>query len=429
MKNYRLRFLWVVLILLLANHETPGRGFGGFGGFRGGFGGFHSYGGYGGFRSYGSYGGFRGGGYGGFREGGYGYSGYRSSAGAWGERGGFAGSSYERSYTGARGGSISAEGSRGVAYGPRGVAAGGTREVTASGPGGRSFSGESGRGFAAGAGGGFAAGGYRSGIASGPGGTVAGGSRWGAAGIRFPSDCGLAHYANVGVASAGHVTACWSNGSMAARANWVRAGWSNWGCFGRGWFVGHPGAWGYGIVWAAGNPWTWTAWPVLTSWCGVAATPIYYDYGTNVVYQGDSVYVNGSDADTAQQYSEQASAIAAQGSQADPPATEKWQPLGVFALVQGDETTSNTIFQLAVNQTGILRGNYFDALTDATTPVKGAVDKKTQRAAWTIGDQKNTVFETGIFNLTMDKTPCLVHTGKDRTQQWLLVRLSKPEQN
>ena len=76
---------------------------------------------------------------------------------------------------------------------------------------------------------------------------------------------------------------------------------------------------------------------------------------------------------------------------------------------------------------GILRGNYYDALSDTTVPVYGAVDRKTQRAAWTIGDRKDTVYETGIANLTEPETTMLVHFGKDRTQQWTLVRLEKPQ--
>ena len=55
------------------------------------------------------------------------------------------------------------------------------------------------------------------------------------------------------------------------------------------------------------------------------------------------------------------------------------------------------------------------------------MDKKTQRAAWTIGKKKDRVFEAGIENLTKDQTPILVHFGADRTQQWLLVRVQQPE--
>jgi len=55
-------------------------------------------------------------------------------------------------------------------------------------------------------------------------------------------------------------------------------------------------------------------------------------------------------------------------------------------------------------------------------------DPKTQRAAWTIGKNQNTVIETGIYNLTKEQTPVLVHFGKDKTQQWVLVRMEKPQQ-
>jgi len=56
------------------------------------------------------------------------------------------------------------------------------------------------------------------------------------------------------------------------------------------------------------------------------------------------------------------------------------------------------------------------------------VDKKTQRAAWTIGKGGDRVFEAGIYNLTRAETPVLVHFGPDRTQQWLLVRMNKPSE-
>jgi hypothetical protein len=76
----------------------------------------------------------------------------------------------------------------------------------------------------------------------------------------------------------------------------------------------------------------------------------------------------------------------------------------------------------------VLRGNYYSAVTDMNLPVYGSVDAKTQRAAWTVGGQKGTVYETGIGNLTDPQTTMLVHFGKDRTQQWTLVRLEPPEE-
>jgi hypothetical protein len=35
--------------------------------------------------------------------------------------------------------------------------------------------------------------------------------------------------------------------------------------------------------------------------------------------------------------------------------------------------------------------------------------------------------ETGIVNLTQDTAPALVHFDDGSTQQWLLVRLDKPD--
>ena len=103
-------------------------------------------------------------------------------------------------------------------------------------------------------------------------------------------------------------------------------------------------------------------------------------------------------------------------------------PLGIFAMVQGEETTSNNLFQLAINKDGVIRGNYYNALTDTSEPVYGSVDKKTQRAAWTVGDKKTPVYEAGIINLTKEDATMMVHYGKDKSQQFSLYRIEKPEE-
>jgi hypothetical protein len=472
-----------VAVFLWAGEVAHGRGFGGF---RGGGGGFRGFGGGGfgggGFRggefgggSFGG-GGFRGGEFGGFGgrsfEGsrsdsfsGFGdrsFSGSRSSSAYSGWRGGYGGtSSYDRSYTGARGGSISAEGTRGFAEGPRGGMAGGsTRDVTATGPEGRTYSNSSERGFAEGPRGGAVAGGSRDvnatgldgrsysgsrqgGVAVGPyGRTVGGGSgsrdysgprgsassSWQSAfaGRGFSTDAGLAHYSSFSAAGVTHSTAFWSHGDMAIRAGYVRTGFGYYNAFRPAWYTAHPGCW-YAAGWAAGAAWEAATWSSLAAWCAIPAAPINYDYGSSVVYQNNNVYVDGQDVGTAQDYANQAINLAEQGQKANAPPEQEWQALGVFALVQGDEKTSNNIFQIAVNKDGIIRGNYYDGLMDTTTPIYGSVDKKTQRAAWTIGKKQDRVFEAGIENLTQDQTPILVHFGADRTQQWLLVRVQQPE--
>lgn len=143
--------------------------------------------------------------------------------------------------------------------------------------------------------------------------------------------------------------------------------------------------------------------------------------------------MSGEPVGTTEVYSQQAAAIAQAGDAAAAPAQadvnaapDSWKPLGVFAMVQGQESSSFHIFQMAINKQGIIRGNYYNALTDSTTPIYGSADKTSQRAAWTVGDKKTPVYEAGIANLTRRETTMLVHFGKKRTQQWALVRLEEP---
>ena len=156
--------------------------------------------------------------------------------------------------------------------------------------------------------------------------------------------------------------------------------------------------------------------------------PIYYDYGNNVTYQDNSVYVNGQDVGTSDQYYQQAQTLANTGQEAQTTDDQQWMPLGVFAMTHDDQNKANLILQLAVNKEGVIRGNYTATVSNDTKPVQGSVDKKTQRAAWTIGSNTENVIETGIYNLTKDEAPILVHFGKDKTEQWLLVRVKQNEQ-
>jgi hypothetical protein len=177
------------------------------------------------------------------------------------------------------------------------------------------------------------------------------------------------------------------------------------------------------------RPATWTA---LGAWVAGASwnSPAYYDYETGVYYEDDQVYEAGKPVATTDQYYQQASDIAAKAPEA-PQQDAEWLPLGVFALSRGDATDSNMLLQLAVNKDGVIAGTYYNTTTDTGRPVKGMVDKQTQRAAWTFADGKNTdiIMETGIANLTQDQTEALVHFGKDTTQKWLMVRLKQPQED
>ena len=176
------------------------------------------------------------------------------------------------------------------------------------------------------------------------------------------------------------------------------------------------------------RPITWGALAGFAGYGAYAAEPVYYNYGDNVVYSGETVTYNGVTEIPAEQYVQQATDIATIGVEAKPdPKKGEWQQLGVFAMVGEGEEKSTNLFQLAINKEGVIGGEYYNALTDETSPVYGSVDKKTQRAAWTVGDRKTPVYEAGIANLTQDESTMLVHFSKDKTQQFTLVRIQKPE--
>jgi hypothetical protein len=207
----------------------------------------------------------------------------------------------------------------------------------------------------------------------------------------------------------------------------VRTGFTSYNYFNAGWYRAHPGAWRV-AAWAPAAYWRWAPYATIATFCGFAAVPVIYDYGTRVVYEEEHVYYDGDPVATAEEYAAQAAALATTGLDAKPGADEEWQSLGVFAMVQGEDQDTNNIIQLAINKEGVLQGNYYSALTDTTYPIHGSVDRRTQRAAWIISVKKETVYETGLGNLTEPEASMLVHFGKDQTQQWTLVRLEPPSE-
>ena len=170
-------------------------------------------------------------------------------------------------------------------------------------------------------------------------------------------------------------------------------------------------------------------WPASSSLRSIRNDP-----GTTVIFEGDTVYVNGQSVGSATEYRQQAAQLATPTVSEIPvpePAPEgqpqTWLPLGVWALTQQEQGDANMFFQLSSDKNGLVAGAFKNVMTGDEEPVVGQVDLKTQRIAWTIGDKKSPVYETGLFNLTQDETMMLVHFGKDRTQQFRLFRVQQDE--
>jgi hypothetical protein len=214
--------------------------------------------------------------------------------------------------------------------------------------------------------------------------------------------------------------------------------------FGPSWWNRHRHRWcGWHYhYWNHRRPWSywWTCptYATFVTWFAWSAPqpvwnqPVYYDYGQggNVVYQDNSVYINNQPVSTIEEFAESAAALAT----VEPPETEQeaaeteWMPLGTFAIAADEQDYDpSRVIQLAVNKQGIIGGTLYNTETDETQGIQGQVDKQTQRVAFRLGESEDVVVETGLYNLTQDETPVLIHFGAERTETYLLVRLENPE--
>lgn len=185
--------------------------------------------------------------------------------------------------------------------------------------------------------------------------------------------------------------------------------------------------------WRINAPYRWATWAALTGWfSGYGwSEPAYYDYGENCYYDDGQVYYGDEAVATEKQYAEQAEALATTPAETAPENAD-WMSLGVFAITQDGQASGPppTMFvQLAVSKTGTIAGTFTNtAAGDQSQTIEGMVDKKSQRAAWVLSGKKRPIMETGIFNLTKETAPALVHFEDGQTQQWLLVRLDEPKE-
>ncbi|MGI9519339.1 MAG: hypothetical protein ACR2NP_19970 [Pirellulaceae bacterium] len=196
-----------------------------------------------------------------------------------------------------------------------------------------------------------------------------------------------------------------------------------------GWYSTYPAAWYPGAAaWTnSSDPWVPPEWELMRKFMGMDdSEPKRYEYGQNVTYQGDSVFVDGKNAGTTEDYYGGVREQADTGAEAEKPGDE-WMALGVFLLTQEGESNDDSIVQLAVNQQGAIRGNVTSTVTSDNKTIHGLVNKDTQRVAFSIEGNTDMVAETSLDNLTRDEVTLLIHDGEERTEQRVLVRVDESD--
>jgi hypothetical protein len=218
--------------------------------------------------------------------------------------------------------------------------------------------------------------------------------------------------------------------------------------FSRGWYGRHGGAWGYGWGgWGWGNPWAVTTLGATAAWLGAedlaGGWGAYSEPAT--VYTSDDDTSDDADSDEpqtdeatdedatiapAEQAARRAEAAKlAQSGQSDPPKETAFLPLGVFTLAPRGQAEASALVQLAIAKDGAVRGTYYDLLSDHDHPLRGAVDKKTGRVAFTFGPKGKVTFETTLASLTQEKGSVGVHYENGSSSVWTLARYEKEPQD
>jgi hypothetical protein len=212
-------------------------------------------------------------------------------------------------------------------------------------------------------------------------------------------------------------------------------------------FYGYPGGWSSAGLEA--SMWTCMGLTSLTSFLGIAAMSGNRNAGaSNVTYEGGNTYINtlpaqdyyqqgqqlagsaGGDAPANSQLTAMAQTVSSdtQSPTVTPAATQAWQPLGVYSLCEPGQKQSTTLFQLAINKDGVVRGNYMNQITNEKAQVHGALDKSTERISWTIGSNPQTVFSTTLPELMKKDSKVVVQFGPASTQQMSFIRIPEPKQ-
>ena len=241
----------------------------------------------------------------------------------------------------------------------------------------------------------------------------------GVAGIRGPGG-------NVVAAGRG---AAFVNGQFVGGKAWtaVNGAYTRWGAFAPGWYGRYPGAWWPGKWAMAATAWAAWGWGTAGSYCGCSGEGAYYDYGGNVTYEDDTVYYGDQPVATAEQYYDQAE----QTRRFRPDGPER----GVAALggVRRDYRTDadpDRQGHPTCRQQGRRHSRQSPRLRSPTRsfPSSARLTRRPSASPSRWKATKFVVMETGLYNLTNDEVPVLVHFSPDRQEGRTLIRLKQPEE-
>lgn len=180
------------------------------------------------------------------------------------------------------------------------------------------------------------------------------------------------------------------------------------------WYTEHPNAWRYTHPYA--EWWAVAGVAGLSSWLGYSVA------AASVTTAGATT--SSATTTTAQESSAETESAAA--ATAAPPADLEWLPLGVYATSPTGASQAHVYQQLAVSKQGELKGNYYDAISNAVQPIAGSIDRETRKASWTIGTNGGgAVFETTLDALVQTPSTATMKSGSS-SQEWDLVQMEKP---
>ncbi len=201
--------------------------------------------------------------------------------------------------------------------------------------------------------------------------------------------------------------------------------------FTRGWYANHPNTWQ--AAHPVGDAWAATSLTSAADWLGIAAIAASDDASADTANNSDTpadaTAQASDDASDAEPSSSDATAATqlAQSGAAQVGNDVEFLPLGVYALAPPDQDDATAMLQLAVSKDGVVRGSYYDLVSDQGQTIQGAVDKKTERVAFTIGKKGTTVFETRLADLTGPEGEVSLHFPDGGASDWLLARFESTD--